>query len=183
MFWGGSRRLQSGKSGEPVTAEPRTPWAPVSLDVTRDDSVAKALADLVAQEGRLDGLVHCAGISVAVFAADGATVAAQAARLEGVSRVLQIDDAAHAHPLAATLAGEATAAGREVPIFMAHGLHDPLVPLGRATRSRDLLRTAGLCGRLQPRCRQPRGHGHGERWPGLLGERRGSAAGGAGGAG
>jgi len=43
-------------------------------------------------------------IDVAVFAADGAAVAAQAAALAGVSRVLQVDNPANEHPLAAILA-------------------------------------------------------------------------------
>ena len=46
-------------------------------------------------------------------------------------------------PQADTLAAEASAANREAPIFMAHGTHDPLIPLDRAGRSRDLLREAG----------------------------------------
>jgi electron transfer flavoprotein alpha subunit len=45
-----------------------------------------------------------AEIVVAVFAADGAAVAAQAAQIAGVSRVLRIDHAANGHPVAATLA-------------------------------------------------------------------------------
>jgi electron transfer flavoprotein alpha subunit len=45
-----------------------------------------------------------AEIVVAVFAADGAAVAAQAAQITGVSRVLRIDHAANQHPVAATLA-------------------------------------------------------------------------------
>ena len=46
-------------------------------------------------------------------------------------------------PLAGTLAAEAHAANRDVPIFMAHGTHDPLITLARAQRSRDLLRESG----------------------------------------
>ncbi|MBI1845636.1 MAG: carboxylesterase [Candidatus Rokubacteria bacterium] len=46
-------------------------------------------------------------------------------------------------PLAATLAGEASAANREVPIFMAHGRYDDVVPLERAGTSRDALVKAG----------------------------------------
>jgi phospholipase/carboxylesterase len=46
-------------------------------------------------------------------------------------------------PLAATLAAEASPANRDVPIFMAHGTHDPMIPLHRAARSRDLLSGAG----------------------------------------
>jgi len=46
-------------------------------------------------------------------------------------------------PLAATLAAEASLANRDVPIFMAHGTHDPLIPLARAARSRTLLQEQG----------------------------------------
>ena len=42
---------------------------------------------------------------------------------------------------AATLAAEASPANRDAPIFMAHGTHDPLIPLSRATRARALLPT------------------------------------------
>ena len=42
-------------------------------------------------------------------------------------------------PLAQTLSGEASAANRDVPIFMAHGVHDPLIPLERALAGRDAL--------------------------------------------
>jgi len=46
-------------------------------------------------------------------------------------------------PVADTLAGEASAANRDVPIFMAHGLDDPLIPIERARTSRKLLESAG----------------------------------------
>jgi phospholipase/carboxylesterase len=42
-------------------------------------------------------------------------------------------------PLADKVAAEASAANRDVPIFMAHGTHDPLIPLSRGHESRDLL--------------------------------------------
>jgi phospholipase/carboxylesterase len=42
-------------------------------------------------------------------------------------------------PLADSLAAEASPANRDAPIFMAHGTHDPLIPLARARRSRDVL--------------------------------------------
>jgi len=45
-------------------------------------------------------------------------------------------------PLASTLAAEA-AANRATPIFMAHGVHDPLIPVARATMSRRQLEAAG----------------------------------------
>jgi len=46
-------------------------------------------------------------------------------------------------PLADTLEKEASAAARDVPIFMAHGVEDPLIPLARAARSRDRLSALG----------------------------------------
>lgn len=46
-------------------------------------------------------------------------------------------------PLAATLAAERNAASNAVPIFMAHGTYDPIIPLATAERSRDLLQGLG----------------------------------------
>jgi phospholipase/carboxylesterase len=42
-------------------------------------------------------------------------------------------------PLAGAVAAEASPANRDVPVFMAHGTHDPLIPLARAQRGRDVL--------------------------------------------
>jgi len=50
-------------------------------------------------------------------------------------------------PLAEQLAAEASAANRDVPIFMAHGTHDDLIPLTRARRAHDIL--AGLGWRVE----------------------------------
>jgi phospholipase/carboxylesterase len=41
------------------------------------------------------------------------------------------------------VADEASAANRDVPIFMAHGIHDPVVQFAWAQRSRDALQAAG----------------------------------------
>jgi len=46
-------------------------------------------------------------------------------------------------PVASTLAAEASPANRATPIFMAHGLDDPLIPIERATMSRRQLEAAG----------------------------------------
>jgi phospholipase/carboxylesterase len=46
-------------------------------------------------------------------------------------------------PLADTLAAEANPANRAVPIFMAHGTHDPMIAITRARASRDLLSKQG----------------------------------------
>jgi phospholipase/carboxylesterase len=46
-------------------------------------------------------------------------------------------------PLPERLAAEANAANRDVPIFMAHGTQDPMIPLARARESRDRLLALG----------------------------------------
>jgi phospholipase/carboxylesterase len=46
-------------------------------------------------------------------------------------------------PLAAQFEAERATASRSVPIFMAHGRSDPVIPLARATASRDALQAAG----------------------------------------
>ena len=46
-------------------------------------------------------------------------------------------------PLEDTVATEASSANRDVPIFMAHGAHDPLIPLSRGHESRDRLLALG----------------------------------------
>ena len=50
-------------------------------------------------------------------------------------------------PLADTLAAEAAPANRDVPIFMAHGTQDPMIPMARALRARETL--AGLGYRVE----------------------------------
>jgi phospholipase/carboxylesterase len=46
-------------------------------------------------------------------------------------------------PLADAFSGEAAAGSTRVPIFLAHGTQDPVVPLMRGTASRDALKAAG----------------------------------------
>jgi phospholipase/carboxylesterase len=46
-------------------------------------------------------------------------------------------------PLADSLATDASPANRNVPIFMAHGTDDPLIPVARARSGRDLLVSLG----------------------------------------
>jgi phospholipase/carboxylesterase len=46
-------------------------------------------------------------------------------------------------PLAHTLAAEAAAANRSIPVFFAHGTLDPVIPLAMATASRAALLAAG----------------------------------------
>ncbi|MBO9468793.1 FAD-binding protein [Endozoicomonas sp. G2_2] len=51
-------------------------------------------------------------IDVLVLCDDGANIAAQAAKLDGVTKVLQADNAANAHPMAATLTPQIVAAAQ-----------------------------------------------------------------------
>ena len=46
-------------------------------------------------------------------------------------------------PLPESVADEVSQANRDVPIFMAHGTQDPVIPLSWATRSRDHLNALG----------------------------------------
>jgi phospholipase/carboxylesterase len=46
-------------------------------------------------------------------------------------------------PLAGTLAAEASPANRDAPIFLAHGTHDAVIPLGRARHARAVLEGLG----------------------------------------
>ena len=46
-------------------------------------------------------------------------------------------------PLAGAVATEASPANRETPLFMAHGAHDPMIPLARGRQAHDLLATLG----------------------------------------
>jgi phospholipase/carboxylesterase len=46
-------------------------------------------------------------------------------------------------PIAAALEGERNAANARIPIFMAHGTQDPIIPLAQARRSRELLERLG----------------------------------------
>jgi phospholipase/carboxylesterase len=46
-------------------------------------------------------------------------------------------------PLAASFEKEAAAGSARVPIFLAHGAQDPVVPLARGSASRDALKAAG----------------------------------------
>jgi phospholipase/carboxylesterase len=46
-------------------------------------------------------------------------------------------------PLPDTVGAEASAANRDVPLFMAHGTEDTLIPVSRGRRARDLLADLG----------------------------------------
>ncbi|WP_257385706.1 alpha/beta hydrolase [Tahibacter caeni] len=94
---------------------------------------------LIAREA--DRGVPAGRVFLAGFSQGGAIVLAggvrHARRLGGVialSTYLPID---------ATTAAERSAANNDLPIFMAHGSHDPVVPQALGARSRDILRGLG----------------------------------------
>lgn len=64
-----------------------------------------ATAKCVSCASKIEGVE----IDIAVFAADAAAVATQAAALQGVKRVLKIENPANAEPLAAVLAPQVAA--------------------------------------------------------------------------
>ncbi len=82
--YGGSRRTPD--------TQPASGWIPLPLDVTSDSSVEAAFGSIVEQQGHIDAVVHCAGISVA-GAIEDVTVAEVERQLQtnylGTIRVLR----------------------------------------------------------------------------------------------
>ncbi|HXF53722.1 MAG TPA: SDR family NAD(P)-dependent oxidoreductase, partial [Hyphomicrobiaceae bacterium] len=56
----GTRRVY----GASRTASLDTGWLHIGMDVTDDASVERAIAEVLQREGRIDVLVHCAGVSL-----------------------------------------------------------------------------------------------------------------------
>jgi phospholipase/carboxylesterase len=139
------------------------PHAPMRAVTINGGAVMRAWYDIVSLEGvrrEDDAGVRASQASVEALIAREAARGVPAARLvlagfsQGGAIALQTG-LRHAErlagimalstylPLASTLAAEASAANRDVPIFMAHGRHDSLIPIERATISREALRKAG----------------------------------------
>ena len=98
----------------------------------------KSLEDLIAREGArgiAPGRVVLAGFS------QGGAIALQTALRYGEPLAGTMALSTYL-PLAPTLAAERSAANRDLPVFMAHGSQDPMIPIDRARASRDAL--AGL---------------------------------------
>ena len=99
----------------------------------------KSLEDLIAREGSrgiAPGRVVLAGFS------QGGAIALQTALRYG-ERLAGTLALSTYLPLAATIAAERNPANRDLPIFMAHGSQDPMIPLDRARASRDALAALG----------------------------------------
>jgi phospholipase/carboxylesterase len=103
----------------------------------------KAIEALIAREKERG--VPAAAIVLAGFSQGGAMALHTALRhTEQLAGVMALSCSL---PLSDTLAGEAAPANRDVSIFMAHGTHDPMIPMARALRAREVL--TGLGYRLE----------------------------------
>ena len=116
--------------------------------VRREDAAGvrasqKAIEALIAREKERG--VPAAAIVLAGFSQGGAMALHTA--LRHPDRLAGVMALSCSLPLAEALAAEAAPANRDVPIFMAHGTHDPMIPMARALRARETL--AGLGYRLE----------------------------------
>ncbi len=120
-------------------------WSDVSdAEIRRDDE-----AGVRASQARLEALVArekergtgASRLLLAGFSQGGAV--ALHAGLRHRERLAGIMALSCYLPVADKLAGEAHAANRDVPIFMAHGTLDPVVALPRASQTRELLEREG----------------------------------------
>ena len=103
------------------------------------ESVAQVDA-LIAREGERG--VPPSRIVLAGFSQGGAiTLAAGIARKEPLAGLVALSTYL---PLGAATMETLIDAARSQPVFMAHGLHDPVVPYTAGKRSRDALRDAGF---------------------------------------
>ena len=97
------------------------------------------LEELISREGKRG--IASAKIVLAGFSQGGAIVLQTGLRYP--ERLAGIMALSTYLPLQDKLTKEANAANRDVPVFMAHGSHDDLIPLHRAEASKDLLVKAG----------------------------------------
>jgi len=99
----------------------------------------RQLRDLIQRE--VDSGIPAGRILLAGFSQGGAIVLHTGLRYpQPLAGILALSTYV---PLADTLATEAAAANSQVPILMAHGMQDPVVPVTLALQSRDLLIALG----------------------------------------
>ncbi len=97
------------------------------------------LEELISRETKKG--IHHNKIALAGFSQGGAIVLQTALRHgERLAGALALSAYL---PLASKLPAERQPANNDVPLFMAHGRHDELIPIDRATRSRDALQALG----------------------------------------
>ncbi len=96
----------------------------------------EALIDLEAGRGVPSARVVLAGFS------QGGAIALQTG-LRHPQRLAGIMALSTYLPIAGTVEAERNAANADLPIFMAHGSEDPMIPIDRAERSRKMLEALG----------------------------------------
>lgn len=101
---------------------------------------SQALVEALLQRETSRG-IHAQRVVLAGFSQGGAIALQTGLRYAG--RLAGILALSTYLPLAATLERERSAVNRDVPVFMAHGRHDDLIPFARAQRSREMLETLG----------------------------------------
>jgi phospholipase/carboxylesterase len=101
-------------------------------------------AGIRASQGILEGLIKAEQgrkVVLAGFSQGGAIVLQTALRHPGkLAGVMALSTYL---PLAASVEKEAAPASKSVPIFMAHGQHDDIIPIARARQSKDFLEKNG----------------------------------------
>jgi len=108
-------------------------------DATGIRESEQQLRDLIQRE--VDSGIPAGRIVLAGFSQGGAIVLHTGLRYpQPLAGILALSTYV---PLADTLAMEAAAANSQVPIFIAHGMQDPVVPVKLALQSRDLLTALG----------------------------------------
>ncbi|MDX1487563.1 MAG: alpha/beta fold hydrolase [Acidiferrobacterales bacterium] len=108
-------------------------------DVEHIREAAAILQQLIRRE--LKRGIAARRIAVAGFSQGGAIALYTALRYP--SRLAGVLALSTYLPLADTLETERAACNNDVPVFMAHGVYDPLIPLARAEESRTLLTQLG----------------------------------------
>ena len=99
----------------------------------------KSLEDLIAREGARG--IASRRVVLAGFSQGGAIVLHTA--LRHANRLAGVLALSTYLPLASTLAAERSPENHDVPVFMAHGTQDPMIPVDRARASRDALAALG----------------------------------------
>ena len=135
---------------------PHAPMQPVTInggmvmrawyDVRHDAGVRREdEAGIRASQGRVEALIareKARGIAAARLVLAGFSQGGAMALHTGLrhpERLAGVMALSCFLPLADRLAAEAAPATRDVPIFLAHGTHDPVIPLARAAQARATL--------------------------------------------
>jgi phospholipase/carboxylesterase len=152
--------LDLGTVGPVRFVFPHAPMRPVTInagyvmrawyDIVGNDPVRREdEAGLRASQTEIEALIQrevAGGIPASRIVLAGFSQGCALALLTGLrhrERLAGIAGLSGYLPLAATTAAERSAANRDLPIFLAHGRFDPVIPFESAVASRDALRSLG----------------------------------------